>query len=111
MGSLEGKVAIITGAGSGIGRSTAIAFAREGADMIIVGRRVAPLQEVAAEAAKLGRKAVIHSIDLEDTDAAAIVLCAAMPHLTQIHEIRLLPTQPRDTAEESRVAARMRSPE
>lgn len=42
---LKGKVAIITGAGSGIGRAAAIAFAKEGAKIVIAGRRLEPLNE------------------------------------------------------------------
>ena len=49
MGSLDGKIAIITGAGSGIGRETARLFAAEGADLVLVGRRIAPLEEAAEE--------------------------------------------------------------
>lgn len=48
-GKLENKVAIVTGGGSGIGRSIAERYAQEGAKVLIVGRREAKLQEVAAE--------------------------------------------------------------
>lgn len=48
MGRLEGKVVVITGAGSGIGRATAIRFAREGARLVLAGRRDAALAATAA---------------------------------------------------------------
>jgi NADP-dependent 3-hydroxy acid dehydrogenase YdfG len=84
MNSLEGKVAIITGAGSGIGRAAALAFASEGADMVIVGRRAAPLEAVAAEIGDKGRKAIVHSVDLEDGDAAAAVTEVAIEHFGKV---------------------------
>ena len=46
---LDGRVAVITGGGSGIGASTARLFAAEGADVVVTGRREAPLQAVAEE--------------------------------------------------------------
>ena len=50
MGKLDGKVAVITGGGSGVGRATALLFLREGAKVVIAGRDGTKLADVAAEA-------------------------------------------------------------
>lgn len=50
MSRLQGKIAIITGAGTGIGRAIALAYAREGAAIALVGRRNEPLHDVAKQA-------------------------------------------------------------
>ncbi len=71
MGVLDGKVAIITGAGTGIGKCTALMFAEAGASMVLAGRREAPLTEVAQAVGALGAKAVVKPTDLEDGDQAA----------------------------------------
>jgi NAD(P)-dependent dehydrogenase (short-subunit alcohol dehydrogenase family) len=56
--SLEGKVALITGASRGIGRSAALAFARAGADIALTSRKQEDLDKVADEIKALGRKAL-----------------------------------------------------
>lgn len=55
---LEGKVAMITGGSRGIGRATALEFAKSGADIILVSRSVPDLEKAAAEITALGRKAI-----------------------------------------------------
>jgi NAD(P)-dependent dehydrogenase (short-subunit alcohol dehydrogenase family) len=61
---LVGKVALITGGGTGIGRSTALVFAREGAKVVVVGRRLEKLQEVVAEIKTAGGEAVAVTCDV-----------------------------------------------
>lgn len=61
---LENKIAIITGAGRGIGRATAINLAREGADVVVVSRNAKELEDTAAEAARFGHKTQIITADV-----------------------------------------------
>jgi NAD(P)-dependent dehydrogenase (short-subunit alcohol dehydrogenase family) len=65
MGVLDGQVAIMTGGGSGIGRSAALMLAAEGAQVVVAGRRKAPLDEVVGEIAKAGGRAVARACDVE----------------------------------------------
>ncbi len=69
MGLLDGKIALVTGAGSGIGRETALLLAKEGATVVLTGRRLEPLNEVAALVEKDGGKAVARSLDIESREA------------------------------------------
>jgi 3(or 17)beta-hydroxysteroid dehydrogenase len=67
--SVAGKVAMVTGAGLGIGRGIAIGLAEAGADVVLAARTVADLDEVAALVRSLGRQALVVPTDV--TDAAA----------------------------------------
>ncbi|MBQ3444478.1 MAG: SDR family oxidoreductase [Selenomonadaceae bacterium] len=74
MGRLVGKTAIVTGASSGIGRSTAYKLAQEGANVVVTARREERLKEVVAECSRLGGKAVYFVGDaaLEETAIACV---------------------------------------
>jgi len=73
MGLLNGQVAIVTGGGSGIGRETARILAAEGAQVIVSGRRAAPLDETVALIAAAGGKAEARVADMESgSDPAAL---------------------------------------
>jgi NAD(P)-dependent dehydrogenase (short-subunit alcohol dehydrogenase family) len=64
MGALDGRKAIVAGGGRGIGRSIALAFADEGADVAVVGRNEDSLSAVAEEIRSRGRRAIDASQDL-----------------------------------------------
>jgi len=68
---LKGKVIILTGASSGIGRATALALARHGAVLHLVARREALLEQVCADARARGGSATPHVFDVRDPDAFA----------------------------------------
>ncbi|MFJ7977123.1 3-ketoacyl-ACP reductase [Peribacillus sp. NPDC096379] len=69
MQTIAGKVALITGAGRGIGRATAVAFAREGIHVGLVGRTLENLQQVAEELKQYDVKVAIASATVADLDS------------------------------------------
>lgn len=71
MGRLENQVAIVTGAGTGIGRSAALMLAAEGAKVVVVGRRQEPLDAVVAEITASGAEAAAYSCDLMQGELVA----------------------------------------
>src|SRR5438874_761082 len=66
MSQLANQVAIVTGAGRGIGRAIALKFAAEGADVACVSRTAENSQKIAEEIQGLGRKAWAHAVDVAD---------------------------------------------
>ncbi|CAG9609093.1 3-ketoacyl-ACP reductase [Pseudoneobacillus rhizosphaerae] len=69
MQTIAGKVALITGAGRGIGRATAIAFAQEGIHVGLVGRTLENLQQVAEQLKQYGVKVAIAAANVADLDS------------------------------------------
>ena len=66
--SLAGKTAIVTGGGTGIGKSIAIEFARAGADVAVCSRKLEHLEAVAKEIAGLGRRTFAVAVDVRQED-------------------------------------------
>ena len=80
MGSLDGQVALVTGAGTGIGRAVAEAFAREGARVALNGRRTEPLEETARLIAAAGGASFVAAGDLTlEADVERVVQAVLEP--------------------------------
>lgn len=75
--TLTDHVAVVTGAGRGIGAATAVAFAEAGADVLISARTAGQLESVAERIRATGRRAVVVPADLSDLDAVAGLAGAA----------------------------------
>ncbi|MDG2029355.1 MAG: SDR family oxidoreductase [Acidimicrobiales bacterium] len=73
--SLEGRVALVTGAGRGIGRASSVALAGDGADVVVAARRAEPLDELAAYiVAASGRKVLAVPTDIGDLDGCRALI-------------------------------------
>ncbi|HEV2677381.1 MAG TPA: glucose 1-dehydrogenase [Aliidongia sp.] len=68
--SLEGRVAVVTGGGGGIGSAAAVALAEAGADIAVVGRNVAKLEQTAAAIRQAGRRALV--VEASVTEEASV---------------------------------------
>jgi NAD(P)-dependent dehydrogenase (short-subunit alcohol dehydrogenase family) len=69
--SSNGKIALVTGAGSGIGRATALALLREGYSVVLAGRRRETLEQTVAEAGPDGTRALAVPTDVSDESSVA----------------------------------------
>ena len=87
MSSLTNQIAVVTGAGRGIGRAIALKFANEGADVVVVSRTQENSEKVAAEIHALGRQAWAFAVDVAD---AATVNAAAKNILAATTKVDLL---------------------
>lgn len=73
MSVLQGKVAVVTGAGRGIGRGIALRFAAEGADVVCVSRTAENSEKVAAEVRATGVRAWAYAVDVADAAAVNVM--------------------------------------
>jgi 7-alpha-hydroxysteroid dehydrogenase len=81
---LDDRVAIVTGAGRGIGAASALALAEAGADVVLAARTEDQLNEVAAQVEALGRKAIVVPADLRDLDQVAGLAQTAVDSLGRL---------------------------
>ncbi|MBU6497292.1 MAG: SDR family oxidoreductase [Rhodospirillales bacterium] len=81
---LNGKAAIVTGGGSGIGQGIALAYAREGADVVVADINLAGAQSTAAEISRAGRKGIAIRTDVSDPDAVQALADEAVAALGRI---------------------------
>ncbi len=85
MSSLSNKWVLITGASSGFGEAAAIAFARQGAKLLLGARRVARLEQVAAAARTIGSPAAhVHALDVSSTPSVNAFADFARKHTEQL---------------------------
>jgi len=81
---VDGKVAVVTGAGRGIGAASAVALAEAGADVLLAARTDEQLRRVAEQVEAHGRRAAVISADLSDLDAVAGLADAAIERLGRL---------------------------
>lgn len=85
MGVLYNRVAIISGAGTGLGRAASISFASQGADVVLLGRRKAKLEETAsAVKIKTGKEALVIQTDVSDELQVQEAVAAVLGHFGRI---------------------------
>jgi NAD(P)-dependent dehydrogenase (short-subunit alcohol dehydrogenase family) len=82
---LSGKVAFITGGGTGIGRACALLFAREGAAVAIAGRRKSPLEAAVREIEAAGGRTQAFTCDVVDRESVESALASSVKHFGGLH--------------------------
>jgi NAD(P)-dependent dehydrogenase (short-subunit alcohol dehydrogenase family) len=82
---LKGRVAIVTGAGRGIGRAIALRLAEEGADVVVTARNDSEVRSVAAEIQKAGRRAAAVAADVGTESGCEKIVAAAREGFGAIH--------------------------
>jgi len=75
---MEGRVAVITGGGTGIGRASALVLAQRGADIVLAGRRLDPLESTAEDVEALGRRAIAVPTDVTEAEQCRALVDATV---------------------------------
>lgn len=83
--SLEGKIAVVTGASRGIGRAIALGFAEAGADVALAARTEGDLETLAKEIDSLGRKALVVPTDVTQRDSIENLIQTTVTELGGLH--------------------------
>ena len=81
---LHGKIAVVTGGGRGIGRAIALAYAREGADLVLASRSKEALEETRAMVEALGRKALVVPMDIRQEENVRNLATQALGHFGRV---------------------------
>lgn len=81
---LKGKVVVITGPAKGMGRAVTLAFAREGARLVLAGRDTAAIEEVAGELAAMGAESLVVKCDMTRSEQTERLATEALAHFGSI---------------------------
>jgi 3-oxoacyl-[acyl-carrier protein] reductase len=85
MGALDKRVAVISGAGTGLGRAAAISFAKAGADVVLLGRRIEKLEETAQFVkSQSGKESCIVQTDVSDEAQVQAAIKATLEQFSRI---------------------------
>ncbi len=82
--SLDGRVAIVSGSGTGIGRAIALVFAEQGADIVLAARRLEPLERTAADVGSMGRRTLVVPTDVTDPEQCDQLVAATVAEFGQV---------------------------